>query len=395
MLKTKFQINVILTITILMAQVSTVFATPARETLTEVQPELAQAASPGWIVSCQYSHSLQDDPIVFPGRPGASHMHDFVGGSGINASSTGASLRAGGTTCAMPSDASGYWVPALYKNGVRVLPAGTSKHALFYYRRKGAPSGTMVQPFPLGLKMIIGNANARSPQENPQLGRDITFKCGPGSGTNLPAPPTQCSSGIMVMSLTFPNCWDGRNLDSPDHKSHMAYPSGSRCPSSHPVVLPRIESFFRYRVGTGPIGTVTLASGPYYTAHQDFFNAWDPAALQSLVTNCMNAQRDCGTNPSISGGGQRTPTPIRTSTSMPTRTNTPMPTRTPTNMPTNTPRPTNMPTNTPQPTDMPTNTPQPAPTNTSIPPTEPPTEVPNDGRAYTNCAIKVLASALR
>jgi len=364
MLKTKFHINVVLIITTLVAQFTTVLAAPASQPRTAVQPRVAQqAASPGWIVSCQYSHSLKDDPIVFPGKPGASHLHDFVGGKSIDAFSTATSLRAGGTTCAMPADASGYWVPALYENGVRVLPAGASKHALFYYRRKGAPAGTMVQPFPLGLKMIIGNAHAKSPQENPQLGTDIIFKCGPGSTTDLPAPPTQCASGIMVMSLRFPNCWDGKNLDSPDHRSHMAYPVKSRCPASHPVVLPRIESFFRYKVGTGPIGTITLASGPYYTAHQDFFNAWDPAVLQTLVTNCMNAQVDCGTNPSISSGGQKTPTPIRTSTPMPTKTNTPGPTKTPTHIP-----PTN--------TLPPTNTPQPAPTNTSIPPTETPTETP-------------------
>lgn len=360
MLKTKFHINVVLIITVLVAQISTVFAAPALETLTGVEQESAMAASPGWIVSCNYSHSLNDDPIVSPGKPGAAHLHDFVGGVTSDAFSTSTSLRAGRTTCAMPADSSSYWVPALYENGVRVLPTGTSKHALFYYRRKGAPSGTMVQPFPLGLKMIIGNAHAKSPQENPQLGRDIIFKCGPGSTTDLPAPPTQCASGILVMSLRFPNCWDGKNLDSADHRSHMAYPVNSRCPASHPVVLPRIESFFRYNVGKGPIGTITLASGPYYTAHQDFFNAWDPAVLQTLVTNCMNAQVDCGTNPSI--GTQKTATPIRTSTSMPTKTNTPMPTTTPTNLPANTPQP--------------TNTPQPEPTNTSIPPTETPADTP-------------------
>ena len=367
MLKTKFHINVVLAITILAAQVSIVFAAPV---LPEVQPEVAMAASPGWIVSCQYSHSLKDDPIVFRAQPGASHLHDFVGAKTTDAFSTATSLAAGGTSCAMPADKSGYWVPALYEDGVRVLPNGSAKNALFYYRRKGAPTGTMVQPFPMGLRMIIGNAKAKSPQENPQLGKDITFKCGPGSTTDLPAPPTQCSSGIMVMSLRFPNCWDGVNLDSPDHRSHMAYPSGSRCPASHPVVLPRIESFFRYKVGTGPIGTITLSSGPYYTAHQDFFNAWDPAVLQALVTKCMNAQVDCGTNPSISGGQQtptpiwtRTPTPVRTNTPMPTKTNTLMPSKTPTQIP---------PTNTLPPTD----TPQPKPTNTSIPPTETPTEPP-------------------
>jgi len=257
----------------------------------------SHAADSGWIVSCNYSHSLPDDPIVSPSQPGGSHLHDFVGATTTNAASTGESLLAGGTTCLIPGDKSAYWVPALYRNGVRLLPQGTSKNALFYYRRKGAPAGVTVQPFPLGLKIIVGNAKATSPAENPQLGTQIIWKCGPGSGTDLAAPPTQCSSGIMVVSLQFPNCWDGTNLDSADHRSHMAYPSGSSCPASHPVVLPRIESFFRYNVGTGTIGTITLASGPYYTIHQDFFNAWEPGVLQTLIDKCINPGVDCGTNP--------------------------------------------------------------------------------------------------
>ena len=274
-------------------------------------PVAVHAADPGWITSCGYSHSLADDPIIFPGQPGLAHLHDFAAARTANAFSTPLSLRAGGTTCMIPGDKSSYWVPALYKNGVRVLPNATSHDALFYYRRKGAPSGTTVQPFPQGLKIIIGNAHAKSPAENPQLGTDIIFKCGPGSSTDLPAPPTQCSSGVMVMSLRFPNCWDGVNLDSPDHRSHMAYPRSGRCPASHPVVVPRLESFFRYPVGTEPIGTITLSSGPYYTAHQDFFNAWEPSALQALLDKCINALVDCGTNPEVNMGTTPSPTPIR------------------------------------------------------------------------------------
>ena len=357
MFKTKFHINVVLIIAALVTQSTPVLAAPV------VQP--AEAAAPGWIVSCQYSHSLPDDPIVAFRQPGVSHMHDFVGAKTTDAFSTATSLAAGGTTCEMPADESAYWVPAVFKNGVRILPNGAAKHALFYYRRKGAPSGTNVQPFPMGLRMIIGNAKAKSPQENPQLGKDIIFKCGPGSTTDLPAPPTQCSSGIMVVSLRFPNCWDGKNLDSPDHKSHMAYPAGSRCPSTHPVVLPRIESFFRYKVGTAPIGTITFSSGPYYTAHQDFFNAWDPAVLQKLVTNCMNKLVDCGTNPSVSGLSSTSlmaaSTIVPTSTAMPTKT-TKSPTNTPLPIPTNTLAPTF--TSEPPPTDVPT----------EIPPTVEPTQ---------------------
>jgi hypothetical protein len=263
-----------------------------------LEPYTAEAANPGWIIACDYSHSLNDDPIVFPGRPGVAHLHDFNGARSTNAFSTPQSLRAGGTACALAGDSSSYWVPATYEDSVRVLPNATTKDALFYYRRIAAPLGTVVQTIPDGLRIIVGNQYATSEASNPGIasGR-IFFKCGPGSNPQFSKPPEQCSSGIMVISYTFPNCWNGKDLDSPDHFSHMAYPRGSSCPSTHPVVIPRVQSYFRYLVGTGPIGNITLASGPYYTAHQDLFSAWDPAALQALVTSCINAGRDCGTNP--------------------------------------------------------------------------------------------------
>ena len=60
--------------------------------------------------------------------------------------------------------------------------------------------------------------------------------------------------------VTFPTCWDGVNLDSPDHQSHVAYaaipyepyadpiitrpytPAQERgkCPDTHPVHLPQL-----------------------------------------------------------------------------------------------------------------------------------------------------------
>jgi hypothetical protein len=260
-------------------------------------PSTATAAQPGWIVSCQYSHSAADDPIVAPEQPGAAHLHDFAAATTTDAFSTPDSLRAGGSTCAIPGDASAYWVPALYVDGVHVPPTATARDALFYYRRVAAPAGTTVATIPDGLKMIIGNAAATSPTENPQLGTDIIFKCGPGSGENLPAPPEQCESGVLVLSLRFPNCWNGTDLDSLDHRSHMAYPVSGRCPATHPVNIPRVESFFRYPVGTGPMGEISFSSGPYWTLHQDFLNAWEPATLQRLVDACINALVDCGKNP--------------------------------------------------------------------------------------------------
>lgn len=42
------------------------------------------------------------------------------------------------------------------------------------------------------------------------------------TGETLDFPKQPCPAGIMV-NVRFPTCWDGKNLDSPDHMSHVAY----------------------------------------------------------------------------------------------------------------------------------------------------------------------------
>ena len=60
-------------------------------------------------------------------------------------------------------------------------------------------------------------------------------------------PPTACEE--LEVSMFFPGCWDGINVDSPDHMSHVAYTVdgdvGGDCPASHPVRIPVISFFFR------------------------------------------------------------------------------------------------------------------------------------------------------
>src|SRR5690242_11294658 len=59
--------------------------------------------------NCTVNHTLSDDPIVFPGLPGASHNHSFIGNPSTNANSTPPSLVGGPTSCEDTLDASGYW----------------------------------------------------------------------------------------------------------------------------------------------------------------------------------------------------------------------------------------------------------------------------------------------
>src|SRR5215211_4966449 len=75
-------------------------------------PAASQQVGSFW-VRCTFSHKLRDDPIVYPRESGASHLHVFMGAKDTNANSTYDSMQNGGTTCALPQDTAGYWVPAL------------------------------------------------------------------------------------------------------------------------------------------------------------------------------------------------------------------------------------------------------------------------------------------
>jgi Domain of unknown function (DUF1996) len=243
----------------------------------------AQLRGVNFVSSCTFSHRAPDDPIVFFGLPGASHDHSFVGNTGTNAASTLDTLLAAATTCRRPGDTAAYWMPTLYVDGQPVTP----DHAQIYYRRS---TRRHVEAFPPGFRMIAGDAKATSPQA-----RRITFwNCGvagdvPPSSTVPTCPDTRASE--LRLHVTFPSCWDGKNLDSVSHQSHVAYPVAGRCPARFAHALPQISLIYRYPV-TGA-GSVTLASGGQFSAHADFFNAWRQSDLQSLVDGCLNALRHC------------------------------------------------------------------------------------------------------
>lgn len=67
-------------------------------------------------VKCTYSHTLADDPIVYPGKVGGM-VHEFFGNTSTNANSTYDSQSNNRiTTCDSKSDISAYWVPQLRRS---------------------------------------------------------------------------------------------------------------------------------------------------------------------------------------------------------------------------------------------------------------------------------------
>jgi hypothetical protein len=257
----------------------------------------AVASSPGWLNKCGYSHSAMNDPIVFPRQPGASHLHDFLGNKSTNARSTLRSMRAAGTTCTLKTDTAGYWAPALYRNGTRVLPrgswAGRATRQQIYYRDDNVAPGTHIHTIPADLRLVAGQSHAMSAAENPELGKEIYWGCSDNSTGKRGAPPASCSSGIISLHIGFPNCWDGVRTHRND-TVHVVYPHSYRCPAKYPTALPRVILRLEYPVGP-TTGTITLGSGATYTVHGDFWNTWQQTRLNRLVADCLNTDKDCGT----------------------------------------------------------------------------------------------------
>jgi len=250
-------------------------------------------------VTCAYSHMNYDDPLVFPGQPGAAHLHMYFGNTGTNAYSTAESLRTtGNSTChGGIANRSAYWIPTLLQDGQPLLPGS----AIFYYKAGYEISGVSprIQRIPAGLRMIAGNAATTELQTDNRA----HWGCENNYIGHYPQ-IVDCNVGDSIqLEVFFPQCWDGMNLDAPDHKSHMSYAVEGDCPASHPVVLPEISLNIRWlRTENMNIAALRLSSDCIselpggYSAHGDWMEAWEPEIRDTFVTRCINPTFDCHAN---------------------------------------------------------------------------------------------------
>ena len=268
-------------------------------------------------IPCGFSHMSFDDPIVYPGVPGAAHLHTFFGNTGTSATSTADSIRTSGSSTCLGGtiNRSAYWVPTMIDtaSGEPIVP---DVAGIYYKQGYTLNPPAIIQPLPAGLRMIAGDPTRSSPGSQVAL-----FKCigGPNNsndhyGSSIP----NCDAGAQVYQvIVFPQCWDGKNLDSPDHKSHMSYVvvaaggSGYTCPSTHPVALPEITFNVIYTVQTANAALVwRLSSDTYdrslpagYSSHADWFNGWKSEFVDSFVQGCERPAKDCHAH--LLGNGER------------------------------------------------------------------------------------------
>ena len=248
---------------------------------------------------CGYSHSLPDDPIVHPGQPGASHMHDFGGNDTTNAFSTLGSLQKGTTNCFVnapdtQADRSGYWVPQLYFNG---KPVSFSEQQAYY--QSGGIS--YVNTPPTGLELVAGNHLATGPQSTSV----VKFTCSGSIGVGALTYPPVCPTGSLLKIVVFTqNCLAHtlmvHGADGKNDTSQATYAVSGVCPPGYdPIAQARIE--VKYPAGVDGRGTIAFSPDPgspalmpYYSMHADWFNAWDSTTLKNFVQGCIDAGKDCG-----------------------------------------------------------------------------------------------------
>ncbi len=263
-----------------------------------------------------------DNVIVAPGvSNGAHHFHDYVGNQSNTAFASDDDLSGADTSCVDKGDKSSYFWPVLrLQNGTQERDAGapgggtegnagqivTAKQATMTFI--GNPRSE-VTAIPRLMRIITGDAKAFV---NGPGNANASWSCTGFEDRQLKDKYPLCPQGSdVVRTFRFQSCWDGRNTDSANHRTHVAFADAAgNCPDSF-VAIPQLVQRIVYDVDapsladggrTTPLFAVDSFPEQLHkpvTDHGDFINVFD-AKLMDEVVACINDGKQCGAG---TGGG--------------------------------------------------------------------------------------------
>ncbi len=259
--------------------------TEAGGLITSGQP--GEARLHGARIRCQAAHLSHDDPVAWSDQPGRSPARLHWGNTAVDASTTGAELRGTGAgTCdGGISDRSAYAMPALIDDQGRAVVPDT---ILVEYKSFGGPGfdRSTVRPIPAGLQLVA----------------DPTVANGEGrvGGASVDG------GGTVKIDIAFPSCVRvgpaGQPvLRSADGVGHLSYPSTEdgrpdECPATHPYRVPQLGYRLTFPVAWDSdwsLASAPTAPGPETTVTASAVSAWDPSAMDDVVTCVRDLLEGC------------------------------------------------------------------------------------------------------
>ncbi len=284
--------------------------------IRQVQPNAkrvqngANASKGSFVAKCGTNankHNNPDNHIVAPGvSNGAHHEHDYVGNLTTNGFSTDQTLLAGGTTCQGGKDKSAYFWPVLrIRTGANTPAAGTDgadnnigtilRPVSAKLQFRGNAQSKVVPP-PQFLRIITGDAKAAT---NGPVNARAQWTCTGFMNRITTDHYPVCPNGSNVVRiLDFPSCWDGVNLDSANHRTHVVFADSNTgaCPANTKAI-PQLHEVLTYAVPQAQARNIALDSFPEQlhnpvTDHADFEDVFT-GNLAQQVANCINTGRRC------------------------------------------------------------------------------------------------------
>ncbi|KAB2348023.1 DUF1996 domain-containing protein [Actinomadura rudentiformis] len=255
-------------------------------------------------------HFNSDNFIVAPGvANGAHHQHDYVGNLTTDGNSTDESLAAGGTTCSN-GDKSTYFWPVVRLRSPNDPPQNDQSAADGNIGRIQRPASVSLQfrgnatskvtAMPRFIRVITGDAKAAT---NGPANSRASWTCTGFENRRLTDKYPLCPRGSQVTRiLEFPSCWDGRNTDSANHRTHIVFPGqNGACPAGTRAV-PQLQMRLTYNIN---LNRQQLNQGRVYaldsfpeqlhnpvTDHGDFANVMSNRLMNRAVT-CINRGQRC------------------------------------------------------------------------------------------------------
>ncbi|MEU9652853.1 DUF1996 domain-containing protein [Streptomyces sp. NPDC048110] len=255
-----------------------------------------------------------DNLIVAPGVDnGAHHTHDYVGNQDNNAFSSDEDLANADTSCQNQGDKSTYYWPVLrLQDGTQEFDANDQgggaegnvgkilKASQAEIKFVGNRQSDVVA-MPKFLRIITGDAKAFT---NGVANANSSFSCTGFEDRQVTDKYVLCPEGSQVVRTSnFQSCWDGQNIDSTNHRDHVAFVQrDGSCPNGFQAI-PQLQVRLVYDV---PAPTVEngQVQNPYavdgfpeqlhkpITDHNDFINVMDED-LMNKVVDCINRGEDC------------------------------------------------------------------------------------------------------